>query len=214
MFMQGMVAVSEGKETNVKKINASGAGATKLHILPYKGQTHYELKINGYSWNLPLISVGNETWIAYFDSLGDVRLIRSSAKTLAEQMGDCEILITSESKGIALAHEIAGELGQDNFVVCRKEVKPSMVNPLVVKYRPITSPKDLQLCLDSKFAKMLDGKRVGLVDDIVSTRATIDAMEKLVMMAGGRVVKRAAILVEGAPQADILHVGILPIFKK
>ncbi len=182
-------------------------------VVEYAGQKYYDLKINGSSWKLPLVKVADDTWIAYFDSLGDVKLVESCASAMADRMRDCEILLTSESKGIALTHEIAKRLGHDSFVVCRKEVKQSMINPLVAKYKPITSSKELSLCIDSRFAEMISGKRVGLVDDIVSTRATIDAMEKLVKAAGGTVVKKAAILLEGRVQPDIISMGILPVFK-
>lgn len=187
---------------------------TAEYILPYKGEQYYKLKLGGGSWKLPLIQVAPDEWIAYFDSLGDVKLIRYGAEELAKQLEDCDILLTSESKGIALAHEIAKKLGHEKFIVCRKEVKQSMLNPLVVKYRPITSKMDLSLCLDSRLAAFLKGKRVGIVDDIISTNATLEAMEKIVNLAGGRVVRRAVLLTEGGPRKDVVYLGVLPVFKK
>lgn len=199
-------------------VRRRGAGKTRKSrgaaILPYVGQKYYELRINNGTWKLPLVQVGLDTWIAYFDSLGDVRLVKESSEALAEHMKGCDILVTSESKGIALTHAIAAALGHKRFVVCRKEIKQSMVDPLVVRYRPITSQKELLLCIDSGVSAALKGKRVGLIDDIVSTRATIDAMEKLVVMAGGNVAARAAILVEGSAHTDIANMGVLPVFKK
>ena len=186
----------------------------KLISYPFDGQSHYELRLGRNSWKLPLVEVGNGTRIAYFDSLGEIILIKGGARILANEMKDCDIVLTSESKGIALAHEIASSLKHTRFIVCRKQVKSSMKNPIIVKYQPITSDKKLTLCLDSRTAKLLEGKKVGLIDDIVSTGATFDAMEKLVKKAHGKVQKRAALLLEGHTRPDILHLGVLPIFKK
>jgi adenine phosphoribosyltransferase len=179
----------------------------------YDGQLYYELRLNHHSWKLPLMQIDNDTWIAYFDSLGEITLLKAGGKILAKEMRDCDVILTSESKGIALAHVIADILTHSRFVVCRKEVKRSMKDPIVVKYKPITSDKELTLCLDSNVAKLLAGKRVGLVDDIVSTGATFEAMEKLVKKAHGRVQKKAALLLEGVSRPGILHLGVLPVFK-
>lgn len=183
-------------------------------VLPYNGEEYYELKLGDESWKLPLVQVAPDEWIAYFDSLGDVKLVKYGAEALAKQMGDCEILLTSESKGIALTHEIARTLKHDRFIVCRKEKKDSMLDPLTVTYRPITSKKDLVLCIDSRVAGLMKGKKVGLVDDIISTNATINAMENLVEKAGGKVVKKAVLLSEGGPNKEAIYIGILPVFKK
>jgi len=188
--------------------------STSEYVLPYKGEEYYELRLGNGRWKLPLVQVAPDEWIAYFDSLGDVKLIRYGAEELAKQLKDCDILLTSESKGIALAHEIAKKLGHERFIVCRKEIKQSMLNPVTVTYRPITSKKDLTLCLDSRLANLLKGKKVGIVDDIISTNATMKAMENLVEKAGGKVVKKAVLLSEGGRSKEAIHLGVLPIFKK
>jgi len=183
-------------------------------VLPYRGEQYYTLRLQGLEWRLPLVQVAPDTWIAYFDSLGDARLVRSSAEALAPHFRDADILMTCESKGIALAHEIAARLGQDTYIVCRKERKAFMLDPLVERYKPVTASRELELCIDSRYVPRIRGRRVGVVDDIVSTRATVDAMVRLAERAGGRVVRKGAILVEGAIYDDIVYLGVLPIFKR
>ncbi|MEM2550364.1 MAG: adenine phosphoribosyltransferase, partial [Nitrososphaerota archaeon] len=97
-------------------------------VLPYDGREYYELNIAGLKRNLPLLKVSDDTWIAYFDSLGDKEFISHCAKILAERLVGSEVLMTSESKGIPLVHEIAGLLNHRYYIVARKEVKPFMSN--------------------------------------------------------------------------------------
>lgn len=183
-------------------------------VLPYTGQEYYELNIQGFKRRLPMVQVSEDTWIAYFDSLGDRAFLSHCAEILIEYLKDTDVLMTAESKGIGLVHEIAKKLGHEYYIVCRKEVKPFMKDPIVVKYKPITSRKELVLCIDGRYRERLRNKRVGIVDDIVSTGETINAMKKIVKEAGGEVVKVAAILVEGAHRSDVRHLGVLPLFKK
>ncbi|MDR5709202.1 MAG: phosphoribosyltransferase family protein [Armatimonadota bacterium] len=183
------------------------------HVLPFQGQVNYELEIAGARRRLPLIQVTPDTWIAYYYSLGDTEVIDRAARMLAPQMESCEVLVTTETKGIPLAHAIATYLGLRPYVVCRKEIRPFMLSPLVVRYKPITAKTEQELYLDGRDALKLQGRRVGLVDDIVSTGETLRAMEELVEQAGGEVVKRAALLLEGYSRDDIFHMGILPVFK-
>ncbi|HET6781537.1 MAG TPA: phosphoribosyltransferase family protein [bacterium] len=183
------------------------------HILPYNGQTTYDLKIAGTVRPLPLIQVAPDTWIAYYYSLGDTEVIDRAARELAPKLSNCELFVTTETKGIPLAHAIAANLGLRPYVVCRKEIRPFMLSPLVVRYKPITAKTEQELYLDGRDAMKVRGKRVGIIDDIVSTGETLDAMAELVRQAGGTVVARAALLMEGDERADVHHLGILPIFK-
>jgi len=183
------------------------------HILPFQGQPTYDLEIAGTVRTLPLIQVSPDTWIAYYYSLGDTEVIDRAARLLAPKMAGCEIFVTTETKGIPLAHAIATYLGLKPYVVCRKEVRPFMLSPLVVRYRPITAKTEQELFIDGRDSKKLGGKKVGIVDDIVSTGETIEAMAELVRQAGGTVVNKAALLLEGEERTDVVHLGILPIFK-
>ncbi|MCS7143297.1 MAG: phosphoribosyltransferase family protein [Aigarchaeota archaeon] len=183
-------------------------------IVPYEGQVFFDLDIAGLRRRLPLIQVSPDTWIAYFDSLGDLEFISHCAKRLAEVLSDCEVLVTSETKGVSLAHEIAKILGHRYYIVCRKGVKSFMRDPIVVEYRPVTSSERLKLSIDGRQAEKIRNRRVGIVDDIVSTRETFRAIEEIVTLAGGKVVKKAVILAEGEVPHDIYHLGVLPLFKR
>uniref|UniRef100_A0A7C5LGP6 Adenine phosphoribosyltransferase n=1 Tax=Caldiarchaeum subterraneum TaxID=311458 RepID=A0A7C5LGP6_CALS0 len=182
-------------------------------VLKYDGRPYYDLVIRNFHRRLPLIQVSPDTWIAYFDSLGDREFIEHCARILAENLADCEVLVTSESKGIPLVHEIASILKHPRYIVCRKERKAFMKDPIAVKYKPITSSKELELVIDGRYVTYIKGKRVGIVDDIVSTKNTMEAMEKIVQMAGGIVTKKATVLVEGEHHKDVIYLGVLPIFK-
>jgi adenine phosphoribosyltransferase len=183
------------------------------HILPFTGQRTYELEIAGTVRTLPLIQVSPDTWIAYYYSLGDTEVIDRAARALAERLNGCELFVTTETKGISLTQAIATYLGLRPYVVCRKEIRPFMLSPLVVRYKPITAKVEQELYMDGRDAMKVRGRRVGIVDDIVSTGETLQAMEALVQMAGGEVTTRAALLVEGEDRPDVHHMGILPIFK-
>jgi len=183
------------------------------HILSFDGQTTYDLKIAGTVRTLPLIQVAPDTWIAYYYSLGDTEVIDRAARELAPKLTNCELFVTTETKGIPLAYAIAVNLGLRPYVVCRKEIRPFMLSPLVVRYKPITAKTEQELYMDGRDAMKVRGKRVGIIDDIVSTGETLDAMAELVRQAGGSGAARAALLVEGDERADVHHLGILPIFK-
>jgi len=182
-------------------------------ILPYRGHEFYEIEVEGIKRRLPLLRVSEDTWIAYFDSLGDREFISTCAEKLSQRLDGCEILVTSESKGIPLVHEIAKILGHSRYIVARKELKPFMLNPLVTECKPVTSKVPIKLCIDGRYTQYIRDRRVGIVDDIVSTRETLKALEKLVLMAGGKVYKKAAILLEGGIFEDVEYLGVLPIFK-
>jgi adenine phosphoribosyltransferase len=184
------------------------------HILPYTGQTTYDLHVAGTVRTLPLIQVAPDTWIAYYYSLGDTEVIDRAARMLATKLADCDVFVATETKGIPLAHAVATYLGLKPYVVCRKEQRPFMLSPLVVRYKPITSGKEIELYMDGRDAAKLKGKRVGILDDIISTGATLRAMADLVQQAGGEVAARATILLEGDELEGVHHLGILPIFKR
>ncbi|MDR7554516.1 MAG: phosphoribosyltransferase family protein [Armatimonadota bacterium] len=183
------------------------------HVLPFHGQPTYDLEIAGTVRTLPLIQVAPDTWIAYYYSLGDTEVIDRAARLLAPGLAQCEIFVTTETKGIPLAHAIATHLGLKPYVVCRKELRPFMLSPLVVRYKPITARTEEELYMDGRDAHKLRGRQVGIVDDIVSTGETLEAMAQLVAQAGGTVAARAAILLEGDERPDVQHLGVLPIFK-
>ncbi|MEK5442625.1 phosphoribosyltransferase family protein [Fredinandcohnia sp. FSL W7-1320] len=174
----------------------------------------YQLTVAGIKRELPIIPISDELSIASFVILGDTEIVSATAPLLAEKLTDVDYLVTAEAKGIPLVYELSKQLNMKNYIVARKSVKPYMEEPLVNQVVSITTQKEQLLCLDGKDAELLKGKRVALIDDVISTGESIKALEELVAKAGGNVVAKAAILAEGdaADRKDILFLEKLPIF--
>jgi adenine phosphoribosyltransferase len=156
---------------------------------------------------LPLFEVGNGVRIAILNILGDTELVHAAAAALADRVAafDADVLVTAETKSIPLVHELA-ELLALPYVVLRKQYRPYMGDALQVETLSITTGVPQTLYLDEKDRELLKGKRVVLVDDVISTGSTLDAMRK--------VVAEAAIFTEGdkAKWQEIIAVGHLPVF--
>lgn len=174
----------------------------------------YKLEVAGITRELPVMQVAPELSIASFVILGDCEIVVKSAPLLVEKLPQVDVLITAEAKGIPLVHEIARLLGHRNYIVARKSVKPYMDEPLVDEALSITTQKKQLLALDGHDAEAIKGKRVAIIDDVISTGESIGAVERLIERAGGEVVARAAILAEGdaAKRRDITFLGELPLF--
>lgn len=175
----------------------------------------FHLEVAGVARELPVIQLSEELSIASFVILGDCEIVVKAAPLLAEKLPEVDVLITAEAKGIPLTHEIARLLGHRNYIVARKSIKPYMDEPLIDNVESITTQKQQTLCLDGNDAQSLKGKRVAIIDDVISTGESIGAVERLIERAGGIVTARAAILAEGdaAKRKDILFLGELPLFK-
>lgn len=174
----------------------------------------YRLTIAGIERELPVVEVAPGLAIASFVILGDAELVEKTAPELVRRLPSVQYLVSAEAKGIPLAQEMSRLLGLKRYVVARKSVKPYMVNPLVTEVVSITTQKKQTLCFDGKDAALIKGKRVAIVDDVISTGASLEAVEHLVTAAGGIVAARAAILAEGkaADRDDIIFLEKLPIF--
>jgi adenine phosphoribosyltransferase len=183
-------------------------------VEPYRGQEFFELRVAGLTRRLPLLQVSPDTWIAYYYSLGDTEVIDRAAQELGRQLETCQVLVTTESKGIPLTHAIATHLKLIPYVVCRKSVRPFMIHPLTVEYKPITAKVPERLYMDGRDAEKIRARRVAIVDDIISTGETMQAMEELVRKAGGVIAKKAAMLLEGMTYPNVIHLGVLPLFKR
>src|SRR3989442_15574182 len=109
------------------------------HILPFRGQSTYDLEIAGTVRSLPLIQVSPDTWIAYYYSLGDTEVIDRAARELAPKMKNCDLFVTTETKGIPPAHAIATYPELKPYLVCRKANRPFRLSPVVVRDKPITA---------------------------------------------------------------------------
>ena len=175
----------------------------------------YEINIAGLMRELPIVQIADNMAIASFVLLGDSQLVIKAASELKPQLPEVDYLITAEAKGIPLVQELARLLGMDRYFVARTSIKPYMVNPFVTEVYSITTQKKQILCLDEVEANMIAGKRVLIVDDVISTGESLKAMEALVKKAGGIVAGKAAILAEGdaAKRDDIIFLESIPVFK-
>ncbi|TCS75006.1 phosphoribosyltransferase family protein [Pectinatus cerevisiiphilus] len=173
----------------------------------------YTLSLCGLKRKLPIIKISPELSIASFVILGDTELVCKTAPEIIKKLPDFDILITAEAKGIPLIFEISRLLNQ-NYIIARKSVKSYMNNPLTVTVNSITTQKEQILCLDGKDAAAIKGKRIAIIDDVISTGESIAALEKLIVSAGGTIVAKAAILAEGnaAKRTDIIYLKELPLF--
>ena len=174
----------------------------------------YELTVAGLTRQLPIIQIAPDLAIASFVILGDCELVTAAAPLLAERLPEIDYVVTAEAKGIPLANEVSRLLGLPYYIVARKSIKPYMNAPITDEVNSITTQKTQALCLDGKDALAIKGKRVAIVDDVISTGESLSAVERLVEKAGAVVAARAAILAEGdaAKRADILFLEELPLF--
>ena len=176
----------------------------------------YELKVCGLTRRLPFVPIDGEKAFASFVVIGDTVLIERGGARLAEEIPPVDALLTAEAKGIALAYELSRRLGLKEFIVARKSVKSYMKNPISQSVHSITTKGEQHVYLDEADGAKLRGKRVCVVDDVISTGESLRAVEELAGKAGGTVVCRAAILAEGeaAERKDILFLEKLPLFQK
>jgi adenine phosphoribosyltransferase len=174
----------------------------------------YRLKVAGVERLLPIVPLNEELSIASFVILGDTELVVAAASQLAKKIPPVDLLVTAESKGIPLVFELSRIMGMKSYIVARKSLKPYMQDPLVEEVVSITTQKKQLLVLDRIDAERLRGKEVAIIDDVISTGESMQAVERLVKKAGGIVKAKAAILAEGeaANRSDIIFLEILPLF--
>ncbi len=176
---------------------------------------YYEMTIAGCKRSLPICPINEHLDIAGFIMLGDVELTEKTAAELLEKCPEHDVIVTAETKGIPLCYEMARQ-GCRKYVVARKSVKAYMRNPIFVEVKSITTDHVQKLYLSEEDEKVLRGKRVLIVDDVISTGESLEAMEKLVKMYGGNIVGRACVLAEGdaKDRKDIIYLEPLPLFAK
>lgn len=186
--------------------------------LPYAGQKCYDLDISGLKRRLPVVKVNDKLWIASFVMLGDVQLLNVVAGALASRLAGLEFdyLVGPEAKVVPLLHATATLLGHRRYVVCRKGVKAYMQDPIVVEVESITTAGKQRLVLDGPDAELVRGRRVVILDDVVSTGGSLNAVEALLAKVDAQVVARAAALQEGDffqdPERPLITLGRLPVF--
>ncbi len=178
-------------------------------------QESYTLDICGLTRQLPLFEVAPKVRIAIFNMLGDTDVVEAIADELAKRVPvDVDALMTAEVKSIPLAHALAVRMKRP-YVVARKTRKPYMVGAMSVEVLSITTGAPQTLWLDGKDRYLVDGKRILLVDDVISTGSTLEGMKKLVAEGGGTVVAEAAAFTEGNDPEKwrhIIAIGNLPVF--
>ena len=176
----------------------------------------YRLNLYNVERTLPFIPIGDDEAFASFVILGDTELIGVCAPELAEKIGKVDTIVTAEAKGIALAYEVSRLLGKKEFIVARKSEKSYMIDPVSVSVQSITTNGEQHLYLDGTDAAKIRGKKVCLIDDVISTGESLHALEELAKSAGAIVEKKAAILAEGAAadRKDIIFLQKLPLFRR
>lgn len=174
----------------------------------------YKLKVAGLERELPLCKISDDLYIAAFIMFGDVEMTVTCARELLKRAPECDIMITAESKGIPLLYEMAKQAGMNDYVVARKGPKLYMQNVIYTEVNSITTEDKQILCVGGDKAESMKGKRVLIIDDVISTGESLAALEKLIDEVGGEVVGRMAVLAEGDAIArkDITYLAPLPLF--
>ncbi|MBR5782955.1 MAG: adenine phosphoribosyltransferase [Clostridia bacterium] len=177
---------------------------------------YYRIKVADVERDLPICEVNEHLDIAGFVIFGDVELTTKCAAALVEKLPEHDVMITAESKGIPLIHEMARQSGVNRYVLARKAPKLYMTDVFTVEVNSITTDHKQFLCIDGKDAEYMKGKRVVIVDDVISTGESLRALETLVEKAGGNIVGKLAILAEGdaVNREDITYLEELPLFFK
>jgi adenine phosphoribosyltransferase len=173
---------------------------------------YYTLHVAGLTRELPICKLNDDLSIAGFVMFSDVELTIACATELLKKLPEHDVLITAESKGIPLAYEMSRQNGK-KYILARKSIKLYMRNPVGVDVKSITTDKIQTLYLDVDDKNYLSGKRVVIVDDVISTGESLRALEKLVEKSNGNIVAKAAVLAEGdaADRDDIIFLEKLPL---
>jgi len=176
---------------------------------------YYHMTVAGLERDLPICRVTDSLYIAGFVVFGDQELTVACARELLKKAPEYDYLITAEAKGIPLAHEMARQSGAKKYFLARKVPKLYMTGVFESSVKSITTEKEQTLYLDVADAEMMKGKRILIVDDVISTGESLRALEALVEKAGGIIVGRMAVLAEGDAQnrKDLTYLEKLPLFN-
>jgi adenine phosphoribosyltransferase len=175
---------------------------------------YYRMKVAGVERDLKLCPIGENLNIGAFILFGDVELTERCAEELYKKAPEHDVMLTAESKGIPLIHAMCRLSGNNRYVLARKSVKLYMSDVLVCETKSITTGHVQTLYIDGADAEYMKGKRVLIVDDVISTGGSLKSLENLVRQAGGEVVGKMTILAEGDAigREDIVYLEELPLF--
>ena len=174
----------------------------------------YKMKVAGLERDLPLCPISDELYIGAFVLFGDVELTERCAEELCKRAPEHDVMLTAESKGIPLIHAMCRISGNNRYVLARKSVKLYMSDVLVCETKSITTGHVQTLYIDGADAEYMKGKRVLIVDDVISTGGSLASLENLVRQAGGEIVGKMTILAEGDAigREDITYLEERPLF--
>ena len=176
---------------------------------------YYHMTVAGLERDLPICPLNENLSIAGFVIFGDQELTVACARELLKRAPEYDYILTAEAKGIPLAHEMARQAGDAKYILARKGPKLYMRDIFSVTVQSITTAKEQKLYLDGADAALMKGKRILIVDDVISTGESLRALEALVEKAGGIICGRMAILAEGDAQSreDLIYLEKLPLFR-
>lgn len=174
----------------------------------------YKINIAGLERDLPLCPISDKINIGAFVLFGDIELTEHCARELYKKAPEHDVMITAESKGIPLICDMCRISGKNRYVLARKSVKLYMKNVVSCETKSITTGAIQTLYIDGDDAEYLKGKRVLIVDDVISTGGSLKSLENLVLQSGGEIVGKMAILAEGdaTTRDDIIYLEQLPLF--
>jgi adenine phosphoribosyltransferase len=177
---------------------------------------YYEMEIAGLKRKLPMGRLSDELMIAGFTPFGDVELTVACAAALLKKAPDFDYMIAPEAKSIPIIHEMARQSGRNTYLLVRKAPKLYMDGVFEADVTSITTAGAQKLYMDGADAAKIKGKRILIIDDVISTGQSLAAIEALVDKAGGIVVGRMAVLAEGdaLKRTDISYLAPLPLFDK
>ena len=177
-------------------------------------QKTYRIDIKGYETDLPILPLPSGINIVFFNLHGNQQMTEHCGKEIAKNLGGCDVLITAESKGLQLTHVVARELGMPYYAVARKSKKLYMQDGIEITIKSsITTGAIQKLYLSKHDVDLIKGKKVGIVDDVVSTGASLEGLEEIVQKAGGIIYKKAFVLAEGDAHSrnDISFLATIPL---
>ena len=174
----------------------------------------YKLEIGDLERELPIVKISDEKTSPYLIILGDMELVNICATELVKIIPKVDYLVTAETRGIPLVHEMARQLNMKRYIVARKNIKCYRNEPISASVISIRNNDTCSLFLNKEDEKLLKDKNVLLVDDIISTGDSMKEMEALVKVSGANVIGKAAILVDTSREEnkDMIYIKELPMF--